>query len=150
MPRIFAIDYGTDRVGTAVSDETATLARPVAVVPVRGPKQLARDLAEMIRQHEAAEIVLGLPLALDGGAGEHVPAVEDLARRLRGRLHLPVHLLDERFTTALAQRALVEAGQSSREQRQSIDAAAAAMLLQSYLDSRKRQARAASPQEDEG
>lgn len=137
MTRILAIDYGTQRVGTALSDETATLASPLLLVAARGPKQLARDLAELALRHEVAEIVLGLPLNLEGGPGEHSEAVEDLARRLRGRLHLPLHLRDERFTTASAERSLLEAGKRGRARRESIDCAAATVLLQSFLDSRK-------------
>jgi putative pre-16S rRNA nuclease len=137
VSRILAIDYGVRRVGTALSDETGTLASPLTRVEMRGPKQLARDLAELALEHGVEEIVLGLPLGLDGQPGEHSAAVEDLARRLRGRLNLPLHLLDERFTTAQAERALLEAGRRGREKQMVVDCAAATVLLQSFLDGRK-------------
>lgn len=137
MSRVFAIDYGTKRTGTAISDETGTLARPVAVVEVRGPKQLANEIAELVIQNEASEVVLGLPLKLDGQPGEHADAVQDLARRLRGRLNLPLHLVDERFTTSIAERSLLEAGRRGAQKKLLVDCAAATVLLQSFLDARK-------------
>jgi putative Holliday junction resolvase len=145
VSRILAIDYGARRAGTALSDETGTLASPLAAVEVRGPKQLAHELAELALRHGAEEIVLGLPVGLDGRPGEHAAAVEDLARRLRGRLKLPLHLWDERFTTALAQRSLQEAGHHGRDRRAAIDCAAAAVLLQSFLDRRKPEERRDMP-----
>jgi putative pre-16S rRNA nuclease len=142
VTRVLAIDYGTRRTGTALSDETRTIASPLQAVEVRGAKQLARELAELALKHGAGELVLGLPLALDGGPGEHAAAVEELAQRLRGRLKLPLHLLDERYTTAQAERALHQAGRFGRALRQAIDCAAATVLLQSFLDRRQGEATA--------
>ncbi len=137
MARIFAIDYGTRRAGTAVSDETGLIARPLETVPVRGRKQIARDLAKLIEREEATEIVVGWPLRLDGGEGLHGPAIEDLVRRLRGRTHLPVHLEDERFTTVEAAELLRRNGVNRSRRRQRIDDVAAALILQDFLDERK-------------
>jgi putative holliday junction resolvase len=123
--RVLALDYGAARTGVAVSDASGTLARPVCVV-----RKAATDagLAEVVRlagELEAEHIVVGLPLTLRGEHGKQAAETELFVTSLRALVQVPVETADERFTTALAQRF----GGAAPE-----DAAAAAHLLQSWLD----------------
>jgi putative Holliday junction resolvase len=140
--RVMAVDPGVARVGLAVSDETETLATPLSVV--RGGPGADARIAGAVRESGAGRIVVGLARGLDGGEGEAAAAARGLAERLGGLTGLPVELWDERYTTELAQRLRRAAqppagGRKARQPGRSRrpagdDAAAAAVLLQSYLD----------------
>jgi putative Holliday junction resolvase len=124
--RILALDYGAARTGVAVSDTTGTIAVPLEVVArASTPDGLAR-IREVVDEHGAERVVVGLPLTLRGERGEQVRQTEEFVRRLRESLEVPVETYDERFTTALAARS-AEAGGAPE------DARAAAHLLESYL-----------------
>lgn len=137
--RILAVDPGSKRVGLAVSDPTATIAQGIETVPAEPGESLARRLAEIARTHEVARIVVGLPLRLDGTNGPEAAAARRLADAIRKESGLPVELVDERLTTAAADRALIEGGVKREQRRRGIDRVAATMLLQSHLDHRRRQ-----------
>jgi putative holliday junction resolvase len=123
--RILALDYGSARTGVAVSDATGIIARPLGVVESAGtPAGLAR-LREIVREHAAERIVVGLPLTLRGERGKQAEETCEFVRVLREALGIPVETYDERFTTAVAAR---DAGDAPE------DARAAAHLLASYLD----------------
>jgi putative holliday junction resolvase len=135
-----AVDVGSVRVGVAASDPTGTLASPVTVLrrDARGGRDLL-ELAELTREREAIEVVVGLPRSLRNAegvaaAGARAYAIQ-LARAVRP---VPVRLLDERLTTVEAARGLRAAGRSSRSARGVVDAAAAVVLLQSALDTERR------------
>ncbi|MEK7476909.1 MAG: Holliday junction resolvase RuvX [Candidatus Coatesbacteria bacterium] len=134
--RVLAIDFGTRRIGVAVSDETATLARPLAVLPAVPRDRLLRELARLVTEHAAGEVVVGRPRG-SRGPGTLEAAAEAFAGELREACGVPVHLRDESMTTAVAQEKLLEAGARRRKRRASLDAAAAAVLLQAWLDDRK-------------
>ena len=123
--RALALDYGAARTGVAVSDVTGTLARPVGVVErAASPAGLDRVL-ELVAEHEAEVVVVGLPLTLRGERGAQALETEVFVEALRARLDVPVETEDERFTTALAQ----QSGGRAPE-----DAVAAAHLLQGWLE----------------
>ena len=123
--KVLALDFGAARTGVAVSDPTGTLARPVGVVErAASPAGLAR-LVELVREHEAELVVVGLPLTLRGEHGAQAAETERFVTSLRGVLAVPVDSFDERFTTALAGR---DAGAAEE------DARAAAHLLTGYLE----------------
>jgi putative pre-16S rRNA nuclease len=123
--RVIALDYGARRTGVAVSDATGTIARPLGVVErVATPVGLAR-LCEIVREHAAELVVVGLPLTLRGEHGKQARETDEFVRALREALDIPVETYDERFTTAIAAR---ETGGASE------DARAAAHLLESYLE----------------
>jgi putative holliday junction resolvase len=123
--RILALDYGSARTGVAISDATGIIARPLGVVESAGtPAGLAR-LREIVREHAAERIVVGLPLTLRGERGKQAEETCEFVRVLREALGIPVETYDERFTTAVAAR---DAGDAPE------DARAAAHLLASYLD----------------
>lgn len=137
--RILAVDPGTKRVGLALSDPSETIAQALATVPGEPEDTLAARLAEIARHHEAKRIIVGLPLRLDGRSGPEARASRKLAAAIRHESGLPVELVDERLTTAAAERALVASGVKRAQRRRDVDRVAATMLLQSHLDHRRRQ-----------
>jgi putative holliday junction resolvase len=135
-----AVDVGSVRVGVAASDPTGTLASPVTVLrrDARGGRDLL-ELAELTREREAIEVVVGLPRSLRNAEGVDAAAARAYAIQLaRAVRPVPVRLLDERLTTVEAARGLRAAGRSSRSARGVVDAAAAVVLLQSALDTERR------------
>jgi putative Holliday junction resolvase len=135
--RILAIDYGSTRIGLALSDPTGTLARPLPFLPAKGDAKLAREIAEMAKKQEAELILLGLPRNMDGSSGEAAIRVQAFAAALRQATAIRVQLIDERLSTVQASRQLQEAGKNTRQQRGQIDSEAAAVLLQGYLDTQQ-------------
>jgi putative Holliday junction resolvase len=133
--RVLAFDLGSRRIGVAASDPTGRLASPVTAV-ARGPDRVAdhRRLAALVEEYGAERVLVGLPRSLDGSIGPAARAALDEIEELRVRLPVPVEAVDERFTTVTASRHLREAGKTGRRQAGVIDAAAAAVLLQSWLD----------------
>lgn len=137
-----ALDVGERRVGVAVSDKTGLLATPLAVV---GRKSKAEDffrIARLLREHGAEGLVIGHPLNADGSAGPQARRVERYASALLEALSaegldLQMVLWDERMSTRRAQQLMIEAGRKARERRGWIDAAAAAVILQDYLDEQR-------------
>ena len=123
--KVLALDYGSARTGVAVSDPTGTLARPLGVVERAGSESGLAELARLVREENAARIVVGLPLTLRGTRGEQAAETERFVAALRGIVDLPVELFDERFTTDLAQQTAGTAPE---------DALAAAHLLSTYLE----------------
>jgi putative Holliday junction resolvase len=140
--RIAGLDIGERRIGVAVSDATGTLARPVGVVRTSGldGDALERAAAEVTRLTEEdgalVALVIGLPLRLDGSANDMTPRVEAFAQTLGRRLSLPIVLQDERLTSIEAESRLATREKDWRARKARIDAAAAAIILQDYLDSR--------------
>jgi putative Holliday junction resolvase len=123
--RALALDYGAARTGVAVSDATGTLARPLGVVERASSEAGLDRLAELVAEHEAEVVVVGMPLTLRGDHGAQARETEVFVEALRGRLDVPVETEDERFTTTLAQ----QSGGRAPE-----DALAAAHLLQGWLE----------------
>lgn len=132
---ILGIDPGTRRIGVAVSDAGGTVAFPLAVLERTGDDSYIDDLAEFARMRKADEVVVGLPTHLDGHEGPEAVEAVRIAGLLRKKLDLPIHMLDERYTTLIAQEAMRSAQVSSRKQRPVVDKIAATVLLQSWLDS---------------
>ena len=131
---MLGIDIGTVRVGLAVSDPDGLVAQPLEVVP-RGTATDA--IADRTRELEVGEVVVGIPLRMDGSHGPEADAAETFARTLEGLLDVPVARWDERLSTKEAERSMRAAGANSRKQRGVVDKVAAAMVLQSFLDSRR-------------
>ena len=129
------IDYGDVRTGVAVSDPTGFLASPVTVLQGLGKKRLATAIAEIATEKRAQKIVLGLPLRTDGTKGDKALLCESLADLLRVQTNLEVVLWDERFSTTLAHQHLSAANVRAKNRRGVVDAVAAVVILQGYLDS---------------
>ncbi|SOX53433.1 Holliday junction resolvase RuvX, partial [Mycobacterium ahvazicum] len=140
--RRVGIDVGRVRIGVAASDPDGILATPLETVRRDRSGKHVRRLAELVRELEAVEVVVGLPRTLADRTGpsalDAIEMAEALAELLaRGAAPVPVRLADERLTTVSAQRALREAGVRAKEQRAVIDQAAAVAILQSWLDQRR-------------
>jgi len=136
--RVVAIDLGSVRIGVAYSDRRRTLASPWGAVARSGDVERDRvALVEIVREVEATVVVVGVPLSLSGGQGPAAKAALEEVTALRAifePLGVAVETADERFTTTEAQRSLTKAGRKGRGARAVIDAAAAMVLLQSWLD----------------
>ena len=135
--RIIAIDWGEVRLGLALSDEGQILATPLDTLTRRPGKRFPMPpfMAHLERHHPVG-IVVGLPLTLQGEDGPSAVAARELAALVAGRTGLPVELVDERLTTARAHREIRVQGGSARGRRQEVDALAASVLLQGFLDQR--------------
>ncbi|MEO8897630.1 MAG: Holliday junction resolvase RuvX [Candidatus Dormibacter sp.] len=131
------IDVGTVRVGLAGSDETGTLATPLRTVPRQPAARLWREVDQVVVDRLPERIVVGLPLRLDGSEGDSAVDARVIAEQLHRRTGLPVEMWDERFTTVAAERSMIAAGHRRGKRRETIDAVAATLLLQSWLDSRR-------------
>ncbi|HET9896399.1 MAG TPA: Holliday junction resolvase RuvX [Streptosporangiaceae bacterium] len=131
-----AIDVGSVRIGVASCDQGGVLATPLATVR-RGRGDLD-EISRLCGEHAAIEVIVGLPITLAGKAGTAAADARSFASALAARVApVPVRLMDERFTTTLAHSALRAGGRDGRDRRRCVDKAAAAMLLQSALDSER-------------
>jgi putative Holliday junction resolvase len=133
MARVLGIDFGEKRLGLALSDETRTIARPLGVYERRDANSDLAYLAGLVGREHIVEIVLGLPINMDGSLGPKAHQVLEFKRVLEEKLKLPVHTFDERLTTAEAERVLLQAGMSRHKRKKSKDALAAVLILQGYL-----------------
>lgn len=135
MPsRILALDYGTKRIGVALSDELGWTAQPLETYERR---TLDRDIVhihDLVRTHEVGQVLLGLPLRLNGEEGPAVQAVHEFLARLGEALPVPIVTWDERMTTKAAEEMLIAADVSRKKRKGVVDRVAAAILLQSYLE----------------
>jgi len=142
--RQMGLDVGDRRIGVALSDETATLASALTTVTRTGGRKDAAAVADLVRHHEVAAVVVGLPLNMDGSRGPQAEKVLGFVESLRRRLGpVPVVTRDERLTTVEAEEKLREAGLGWRERKRVVDQAAAVVILQEYLDDRSLAATAA-------
>jgi alanyl-tRNA synthetase len=140
MGRILGVDLGSVRIGLALSDPTGTLASPFAVLTRTGDAAAdRRAIVAAAREGEADGIVVGMPRSLDGGDGPAARAAREevAALRTEAGAGLTVDVHDERLTTVIAERSLVESGVRRRDRKQVVDKVAAAVMLQSYLDAQR-------------
>jgi len=142
--RVLGIDYGARRIGLALSDVTATLASPWRMLQ-RPPSEAATlrllitAIAALQREDDGLEtVVVGWPRRLDGSASDQTPIVETFTRSLKAQISIPVVLQDERLSSTEAESRLARREKDWRRRKQQLDAAAAAVILQDYLDSRVR------------
>lgn len=138
--RLLAVDWGERRIGLALSDETQTLAQPLATLTRRPGKRFPMaQLLEHVTRNQVVGIVVGLPLNEEGAEGDAAHAAKALADDIKRRVgaDLEVSMWDERMTTARVLAAVREMGGSTRGRKEDVDAMAAALLLQHYLDTRR-------------
>lgn len=136
--RIIAIDWGEVRLGLALSDESQVLASPLGTLTRRAGKRFPMPaFLESVGTHHPVGVVVGLPLTPEGEEGESARAARELAELVEKRTTLPVELTDERMTTARVLSAIREQGGSTRGRKEDVDAHAAAVLLQGFLDRRR-------------
>jgi putative Holliday junction resolvase len=136
--RILALDHGTKRIGVAVSDELKMIAQPLEFIPAEPFADVLARLKEIILQKEVELILVGMPRNMDGSYGPAALKVREFAAVLKDKIAVPIQTWDERLTSAQAQRFLIQGGVRREQRKQKVDKTAAAILLQSYLDSLKR------------
>jgi len=137
--RTLALDWGERRIGVAISDPTGLIAQPLETIPAHaGGRDALERIAELVRSHEVGEIVVGLPVHMNGRSGPEAAKARAFGERVRSRAGVAVEYLDERWTSVEAERALAESGMSRREQRGKVDPVAAAILLRTWLEMRRK------------
>jgi putative Holliday junction resolvase len=133
--RILALDHGTKRIGVAISDATQTIATPREFIPAHPFAKFLDRLRTLIREEEIELILVGMPRNMDGSYGPAAQKVEQFVNVLREAVAVPLKTWDERLTSVMANRILIEGGVRREKRKQKVDQMAAAILLQSYLDS---------------
>jgi len=145
---ILAVDYGRARIGLALADAETRMAQPLSTMQRINRNEDMRRLRELVREHGVKEIVVGLPLRLDGGRGEMAEEVDRFAQRMRKQIGVPVEMVDERLTSWEAERLMEEIqGRFIRDEKlvggkkpknaqakMTVDSVAAAVILKEYLD----------------
>lgn len=138
MPRILALDVGHKRIGVALSDPLHITAQGLQTLARRSLAQDLGSISELVELHDVQAIVVGLPIRLNGSLGPEADSVQQFIDELKQVVGIPVYPWDERFTTAHAEKALLE-GRVRRAKRKTLrDQVAATLLLQNYLDSKKK------------
>lgn len=143
--RILALDYGRARIGLALADAEARISRPLGLIVRKNRNEDMRRLREIIREHGVRQIVVGLPLRLDGTPGAMADEAARFAERIRKQIGLPVEMVDERLTSWEAEQSVHEKASKSgaersaerkkkQEGKDSVDALAAALILREYLE----------------
>lgn len=135
--RIMAIDYGDAHTGVALSDLTGLLAGYAEVIHARKEAEILRRLGELIGAYAVEELVLGHPKNMDGTLGPRAEKAETFSHVLEEAFGLPVRLWDERRTTIDAHNILASAGKNARQRKKTVDAVAAALILEGYLTYRR-------------
>ena len=132
--RILALDHGSKRIGVAVSDELKMIAQPLEFIPAEPIAGVLARLQELIRDKEVELILVGLPRNMDGSYGPAALKVQEFIAALKSHTALPVKSWDERLTSVQANRLLIQGNVRRDKRKEKVDAMAAAILLQSYLD----------------
>ena len=133
--RILGLDHGTKRIGVALSDELKMIAQPLEFIPAEPFPDFLERLKQILREREVELILVGLPRNMDGSYGPAALKVQEFVAVLRDTVGVPVRTWDERLTSAQANRFLVAANVRRQDRKEMVDKTAAAILLQSYLDS---------------
>jgi putative holliday junction resolvase len=136
-PRLLGLDFGNRRIGVAVSDELGLTAQPILTLVRKNTKQDLKSLARLLRKFNCTAIVLGNPLYMSGDLSPQAAKTQDFAATLRDAFGLPVHLWDERLTSAEAHRHLHAAGRPLSGHREVVDQVAAVLILQGFLDAKR-------------
>ena len=143
--RILALDVGDRRIGIAVGDPTGLLATPIEAIDGERESFALDEVVRLIAEYEVEEIVVGLPLSLSGRPGAQARRVRRFAEALGHQSTAHVVFLDERYSSVQAERLLRETGKGPSRDKGRVDSAAAAIILQSYLDSRRASSRPSAP-----
>ena len=136
--KILAVDLGLVRTGLAVSDYNQILASPLCVITEKNRETLIKKICQICRDENIQKIVVGLPKNMDGSEGESARNARDFAAALSSSSNLPVRMIDERGTTISAHNFLNETNVRSKKRKNLVDAVAATIILQNYLDSQEK------------
>ncbi len=132
--RILALDHGTRRIGVAVSDETQTIAQPLEYIPAEPFADFLERLKKILVEKEVEMVLIGMPRNMDGSYGPAAQKVDTFVGVLKLAITVPIKTWDERLTTKMANRILIEGNVRRDKRKEKVDKMAAAILLQSYLD----------------
>ena len=133
--RILALDHGTRRIGVAVSDELKMIATPLEFIPAEPFADFLKRLKEILCEKQVELVLVGMPRNMDGSYGPAALKVQAFVAAVKGAITVPIETWDERLTSAQANRVLLQANVRRGQRKQKVDKMAAAILLQSYLDS---------------
>lgn len=131
---VMAIDYGDAHTGVAISDPTGFLAGTTTTIHSRKAEVVLDELARLVREHRVEQLVMGFPRNMDGTEGPRAQLYRDFASRVAESTGLEPVLWDERRTTVDAHRILFDAGKNAKKRKKTVDAVAAALILEGYLD----------------
>lgn len=132
--RALALDVGGKRIGVAISDAEGRIAMPLTTLKANPRTRVLAQIAALVAEHEVAEVIIGLPLSLNGDVGPQAQATQAFADELAARLTQPIHLFDERLTTIVAEQILRDMGVKPEKRKERIDEMAACIILKDYLD----------------
>jgi putative Holliday junction resolvase len=132
--RILALDHGTKRIGVAVSDETQTIAQPLEYILAEPFADFLVRLKKILAEKQVDLVLLGMPRNMDGSFGPAAQKVETFQGVLKNAITVPIRLWDERLTSTMANRILIQGNVRRDKRKEKVDKMAAAILLQSYLD----------------
>jgi len=132
--RILALDHGSKRIGVAVSDETKTIAQPLVYILAEPFADFLARLKKILIEQEIDLILVGQPRNMDGSHGPAAQKVEAFVAALKTAIAVPIKMWDERLTSTMANKALIQGGVRRDQRKEKVDKMAAAILLQSYLD----------------
>jgi putative Holliday junction resolvase len=133
--RVLALDHGTKRVGLAISDELGMIAQPLTFLPAEPIAELLQGLKKVVAEKNVEQILVGIPRNMDGSYGPAAEKVRKFVEQLKTSLTVPIRTWDERLTSVQANRDMIQGGLRREERKLKADQTAAAILLQSYLDS---------------
>lgn len=133
--RILALDHGTKRIGVAISDEMKMIAQPLEYIPAEPFAAFLERLKHLLREKEVELVLVGMPRNMDGSYGPAALKVQEFVAALKAAVTVPIKTWDERLTSALANRFLLQGNVRRDQRKEKVDKMAAAILLQSYLDS---------------
>lgn len=131
--RVMAIDFGDARTGVAVSDASGLLTGYTTVIRSRQPERVAEEIAKLVRERQAEELVVGFPRNMDGTEGPRAELCRDFAALVEEKAAMPVRLWDERRTTIEAHQILHASGKKMKAHKKNVDAVAASLILEGYL-----------------
>ena len=134
--RILALDHGSVRIGVAISDELKMIAQPLEFIPAEPFEAFLERLRQILDEKPVEQILVGMPRNMDGSYGPAAEKVREFVAALQAAVAMPIQTVDERLSSVQAQKLLSQAGHKAKQQRGRVDQSAAAILLQSHLDSR--------------
>ena len=135
--RVLGLDVGDKRIGLAISGGAGLLATPYSTIERRNQQRAIAAILEVVQAEEVGQIVVGMPLSLDGSVGSQAKRTLVFCDALESASPVPVETWDERFSSVEAERLLRQAGVSPSRNRARLDSSAAAVILQGYLDARR-------------
>lgn len=138
MKRVMGIDYGDARTGIAISDLLCSLVGSTTVIHSRNPEKTIEEICRLVKEHDVGELVMGFPRNMDGTEGPRAELYRAFAARLEETVGMPVKLWDERRTTVEAHQILSEHNYHGKKRKNTVDAVAASLILEGYLNFRNR------------